>query len=344
MFFGTKFSDIDSRTQEEKTYTLKEHFHSDISQKFTNVLADISQLRNGSDQRSQIESWFDTLRLVMRMYNGETKKDIMGTVKGAGFAVGLDKGSRAVCTSSELLSSTLGKAADDFYIYIHDEEEQFTAKRKGFGKKSYGARGGEPNRKIGFWCFNAGLGMRGIASLKPRSILLTSGTLSPMDSFQAEMGIPFNQKLENPHVIDPKQVMISVLGQGIMKQNFNFSYQNRENQQVFVDLGHSVRRIAEKTPGGVLLFFPSYRLLESCFEIWQNNDLVRQIDKVKPLFREPKDPAQYQLVMDRYYSSIFEEENGGAILMGVCRGRISEGLDFSDNAARCVIIVGIPYP
>lgn len=30
--------------------------------------------------------------------------------------------------------------------------------------------------------------------------------------------------------------------------------------------------------------------------------------------------------------------------MGVCRGRISEGLDFSDKAARCVIIVGIPYP
>ena len=30
--------------------------------------------------------------------------------------------------------------------------------------------------------------------------------------------------------------------------------------------------------------------------------------------------------------------------MGVCRGRISEGLDFSDNAARCVIIVGIPFP
>lgn len=30
--------------------------------------------------------------------------------------------------------------------------------------------------------------------------------------------------------------------------------------------------------------------------------------------------------------------------MAVCRGRISEGLDFSDNAARTVIIVGIPYP
>lgn len=30
--------------------------------------------------------------------------------------------------------------------------------------------------------------------------------------------------------------------------------------------------------------------------------------------------------------------------MGVCRGRMSEGLDFSDNAARMVIIVGIPFP
>jgi regulator of telomere elongation helicase 1 len=34
----------------------------------------------------------------------------------------------------------------------------------------------------------------------------------------------------------------------------------------------------------------------------------------------------------------------GAILMGVCRGRISEGLDFSDNAARLVLVVGIPNP
>jgi len=47
--------------------------------------------------------------------------------------------------------------------------------------------------------------------------------------------------------------------------------------------------------------------------------------------------------MDRYYSAVFEDDRG-AILMAVCRGRISEGLDFSDKAARAVIVVGIPYP
>ncbi len=49
-------------------------------------------------------------------------------------------------------------------------------------------------------------------------------------------------------------------------------------------------------------------------------------------------------MIDRYYSAIYEDDQKGAVLMGVCRGRISEGLDFSDNAARMVIIVGIPFP
>lgn len=47
------------------------------------------------------------------------------------------------------------------------------------------------NRKIGFWCFNASSCMNSLAEMKPRSILLTSGTLSPLDSFQAELGLPF---------------------------------------------------------------------------------------------------------------------------------------------------------
>jgi Rad3-related DNA helicase len=35
------------------------------------------------------------------------------------------------------------------------------------------------------------------------------------------------------------------------------------------DLGRSILNVAEKTPGGMLIFFPSYRVMERCYEIWE---------------------------------------------------------------------------
>ncbi len=38
-------------------------------------------------------------------------------------------------------------------------------------------------------------------------------------------------------------------------------------------------------------------------------------------------------------------EHGQAVLlMGWCRGKISEGLNFADDAARLVCVIGIPHP
>jgi Rad3-related DNA helicase len=53
-----------------------------------------------------------------------------------------------------------------------------------FGKKTL-------TRVLSFWCFNAGIGFREIQRLQPRSIILTSGTLSPLSSFQSELQVNF---------------------------------------------------------------------------------------------------------------------------------------------------------
>ncbi len=113
---------------------------------------------------------------------------------------------------------------------------------------------------------------------------------------------------------------------------------------MIIDLGKTVAQVAKITPGGMLVFFPSYGLLEQCFDVWDNYKILPDIVQHKQMFKEPKDPKEYQVVIQAYYEAIFRANSQGAILMGVCRGRISEGLDFSDNAARCVLLVGIPYP
>lgn len=64
---------------------------------------------------------------------------------------------------------------------------------------------------LSFWCFSAAVTMQQLQSLKVRSFILTSGTLTPLSSFAAELGTPFPIQLENPHVIDPRQVRRAAL-------------------------------------------------------------------------------------------------------------------------------------
>lgn len=67
-------------------------------------------------------------------------------------------------------------------------------------------KGNKAAPTLSYWCFNPGISMNELADLGIRSILLTSGTLSPLESFAYELSLPFPVRLENPHVIDPKQV------------------------------------------------------------------------------------------------------------------------------------------
>ena len=47
--------------------------------------------------------------------------------------------------------------------------------------------------------------------------------------------------------------------------------------------------------------------------------------------------------MKDYEDRIRADPARGAILLAVCRGKISEGLDFADAKARAVVVTGIPY-
>ena len=56
--------------------------------------------------------------------------------------------------------------------------------------------------------------MEELKALGVRSLILTSGTLSPMDALREDMKLPFRVALENPHVIRPHQLWIGALATG----------------------------------------------------------------------------------------------------------------------------------
>uniref|UniRef100_A0A8I5TWV7 DEAD/H-box helicase 11 n=1 Tax=Pongo abelii TaxID=9601 RepID=A0A8I5TWV7_PONAB len=67
------------------------------------------------------------------------------------------------------------------------------------------------------------------------------------------------------------------------------------------------------------------------------------------IFQEPKSAHQVEQVLVAYSRCIQAcgQERGrvtGALLLSVVGGKMSEGINFSDNLGRCVVMVGMPFP
>jgi hypothetical protein len=111
------------------------------------------------------------------------------------------------------------------------------------GGRGGGGGGGaaEGGRTLSYWCFNPGVAMKQLVTGNAvRCVLLTSGTLSPMDSFAHELQLKFPVVLENPHVISPEQVWVGVIEKGPAGHKLNSTYGNRSNPKYMDDLGLSL--------------------------------------------------------------------------------------------------------
>lgn len=59
---------------------------------------------------------------------------------------------------------------------------------------------------------------------------------------------------------------------------------------------------------------------------------------------EPQYKDDFLKIMNEYYEKIKDPSHRGAIFMAVCRGKVSEGLDFANTNGRAVMITGLPFP
>ena len=205
---------------------------------------------------------------------------------------------------------------------------------------------------LNFWCLNPAVSFRQLKQ-EVLSIVLTSGTLSPMSSFSSELDVSFPMKLEANHVIEKKQVWISTLSNGPTGHSLNATYRNAESFGFQDEVGRLVLRVCQTIPHGILLFLPSYSMLNKLTERWQDNGTWNRLSEIKVIICEPRFSDEFESALQRFNDIIRETtENGcggdgtinGSLFIAVCRGKVSEGLDFADNHARAVMCVGIPFP
>lgn len=200
---------------------------------------------------------------------------------------------------------------------------------------------------LNWWCFNAAVPFEAIRK-SARSLIVSSGTLAPLASFAGELNVPFEVAKSLPHVVNvQKQVLSVVVAQGPRNVAMNGSYRFTGSTAWQDSVGEAILSYSKVIPGGLLVFFPSYRLLRDCSNRWQTADthLWEQLQAAKGLVVVETSGGN----KDVFMKSIVEykeaaEKPPGAIMMGVCRGKISEGIDFKDEQARGVIVVGVPYP
>jgi hypothetical protein len=97
-------------------------------------------------------------------------------------------------------------------------------------------------------------------------------------------------------------------------------------------LCHCIQTTFSNVPGGVLVFFPSFSVLEELSVKMKSEN--RSGKRIIAESRGHNALKEFRTVPD----------DERVALLAVCRGKMSEGINFSDDYARCVSVVGIPFP
>ena len=80
---------------------------------------------------------------------------------------------------------------------------------------------------------------------------------------------PFDIVLENPHIIKESQIKVLALNKGPNDEILTSKYSNRDSEKYLISLGQLIINVAKVVPHGLLIFFPSYRSLESSEHFWR---------------------------------------------------------------------------
>ncbi|KAM0671662.1 Rad3-like DNA repair helicase [Ordospora colligata] len=207
-------------------------------------------------------------------------------------------------------------------------------------------------------CLDSSIAMAPIFS-KFRNVIITSGTLSPIDIYPKILNFAPSRTVEIGATLDRNSISPLIITKGndqMTLRSFNddgdgadhnhgdamtTSFSLRSDPSVVRNYGHLVVELSKVVPDGMVCFFPSYMYMEEIVSLWAETNIINELSKNKLVFVETPDYKETEMALSKYKKAC---ENGrGAMLFSVARGKVSEGVDFEDGYGRCVVMIGIPF-
>ena len=180
------------------------------------------------------------------------------------------------------------------------------------------------------------------------SVVVAGGTMQPLSEFRDQLYVAAGAEPHRlthftcDHVVPPANILPRVLCSGPTGARLDFSFQFRERPETLAELGRVLLNLVNIVPGGIVVFFPSYDYEKLVFKYLSSSGVLARLEAKKKVYREPKQSSSLDKVLSDYSTSV--RLAGGAVLLAVVGGKMSEGINFSDDLGRCVVMIGLPYP
>lgn len=163
-----------------------------------------------------------------------------------------------------------------------------------------------------------------------RGSILMSGTLFPPEMYSEILGVPREKAscriYSSDFPISNRPVLIA--------SDVTSKFTEREISMSLI--GEHVRAVIENTKGNVAIFAPSYSMLDRVHSDFENLGWSS-----KRVIKEEQRMSKRRV--EAMISTLYEQKDmGGVAIFGVLNGKLSEGVDYSDNILDALVCIGLP--
>jgi DNA excision repair protein ERCC-2 len=178
---------------------------------------------------------------------------------------------------------------------------------------------------------------------KFQSVLLTSGTLSPISIYKKLLQLPNLISSVNLSISLPREAIKPlIVSRGNDNALLSTKFELREDPEVLMNYGHLIEELlSNAVTDGIVVFFPSKLYMRKICMFWFESGLLSRLANLRPLFFETEDVIETTYALSNYKKAC--DAGSGAVFFAVARGKVSEGIDFDKHYGRCVVVIGVPY-